>query len=399
MLATENRNIFVLKIKKETLLADLLMFLGLMLEFLFKGTIVSQTGFICTLAAGVLCLIQYRPTRIKLCSFTVFYALLILYFLYRIMNGDSVAPTVSQAYLQTMCYCLIFMFFSYQYITRRTVSEITTLLSLVCIMVSLYLIFTGAIFNGDRLTGSRVNVNEIGGLFAFTVLLIVFPFLSGQSKMRSSSFIMAIWFIFIIILTGSRASLFMCFAPMLLYYLFQQKRKIIIRSLVVIVAIVVMYLIVMNVEVLYNLIGARIEAMLEWFITGKTDEASMTSRAHFIEIGMNGFKQRPWTGLGLFSFSTLRGSYGTYSHNNYVEMLVSGGIPAFVLFYLPFVMLIVSLFIKQRKDKTMLFFLIFIVCELLMHVATIVFYTRINLFIYLFVFASCARAGRPYDRG
>ncbi len=391
MLSVNNHSIFDLRINRETIFADTLMFLGLSLEFLFQGTIISQIGFICALLAGAVC-IQYRPLTLKACSFIACYTLLIGYFVIRTANGDSIVPDISWAYLRTMCYCAIFMLFSYQYICRRSLLHITKLLSAVCIAVSFYLLFTGAIFSGDRMSSSGLNANGIGGFLAATVSLLGFQILSGKLKASRRILIFISLLLVLIILTGSRKSLFISIVPILLFYLFQQRRKVVVRTFVVIFVIMLVYLLITQINALYNAIGVRVEAMLEWFISGETSEESMNSRADYIELGIQYFKNNPWKGTGLFSFSSLPGAYGTYSHNNYVEMLVSGGIPALFLFYLPFLILLVSLLKNIKKDQTILFAFSFVVCILIMHVAMVIFYTRIELFVYLVLFACSKKA-------
>ncbi len=387
MLAVKNNNRLKSTASIKFNLPDILMFLGLTLEFIFQGSIISQAGFIMTLGAGALCLFSKQKAPIKICSFIIFYLLLIGYFFFRIKNGDSIAPLISQAYLQTMLYCVIFMFFTYQYLCQRSLTEITTLLSAVCLALSAYLVLTGAVFAGNRLAGSGINSNDIGSLCSTVISLLCFQLLTKEKKVSGKNIALMLWLLFLVFLSGSRMALFLCIAPSLLFYLFRQRKGIILRAVAILIFGFVVFFLLIKVDLLYNTIGFRVENALSWLMTGETDEGSMNTRSKFLKIGLDYFKQSPWTGYGLFSFSVLPDTNGTYSHNNYIELLVSGGIPALLLFYLPFILLIFKL-VKHKNNKMALFLLCFIICTLLMHVASVPFYTRIELFVCLIAFSS-----------
>ena len=60
-------------------------------------------------------------------------------------------------------------------------------------------------------------------------------------------------------------------------------------------------------------------------------------------------------GYGLDTFRTFNGSFGTWSHNNYLELLLSGGIILLVIYYLPIVITIIKLVkiksVNWREEK------------------------------------------------
>lgn len=88
---------------------------------------------------------------------------------------------------------------------------------------------------------------------------------------------------------------------------------------------------------------------------------SAFERQWLIQESLNIVKENPLTGIGVNNsihylvtpYSQLKQSrgekvQGTYSHNNYTEMLLNGGIPSFVLYYMP---LIISLFYFPRYSR------------------------------------------------
>ena len=101
--------------------------------------------------------------------------------------------------------------------------------------------------------------------------------------------------------------------------------------LAVAVVVVLLYL-CYNVEFLYNIIGFRIEGLVETLTGGENTEASAVERSRMIEKAFEMFMQKPFFGWGIDGFAAYSG-FGVYSHNNYMEMLVSFGLVGFLFVY------------------------------------------------------------------
>lgn len=103
---------------------------------------------------------------------------------------------------------------------------------------------------------------------------------------------------------------------------------------------------------LYNLIGYRVEPVLQYLNAENYEEASMETRVDYIELGWLESQKEPFWGHGLSSFQKLKKSYGTYSHCNYVEILYSLGWIGAIIYYLPYVVSLLKapkFFKKARK--------------------------------------------------
>lgn len=70
-----------------------------------------------------------------------------------------------------------------------------------------------------------------------------------------------------------------------------------------------------------------------YLLKGEGVGGSSAERLSLFMAAYRWFLQRPMTGWGLACFRFLEGSLGTYSHNNYIELLVSGGIPLLIIYY------------------------------------------------------------------
>ncbi len=78
------------------------------------------------------------------------------------------------------------------------------------------------------------------------------------------------------------------------------------------------------IEPLRRMIGQRLLNMVLELLGGNTD-GSTSVRMGMLKCGLSMFSQKPIFGWGLGAFTDL-GGFETYSHNNYVELLVAVGL-------------------------------------------------------------------------
>ena len=87
------------------------------------------------------------------------------------------------------------------------------------------------------------------------------------------------------------------------------------------------------------------------------------------------FLLNPWVGYGLNSFRYFVAR--TYSHNNFIEILISGGIIAFVLYYANYVITLVLLYLKTRnKNPIMILMFTVVLVMLFMEYGVVTYYSR-----------------------
>ena len=118
--------------------------------------------------------------------------------------------------------------------------------------------------------------------------------------------------------------------------------KIIFRIAIIVSLLFLFFYAMMNIPILYNSIGYRMEFMINT-ITGKgIGDASTMMRMKFVDDAFNVFKNHPIVGVGQDGFRYVNRYEFTYSHNNYVEILANLGIIGFVIYY--------SRFVKYIRD-------------------------------------------------
>lgn len=78
------------------------------------------------------------------------------------------------------------------------------------------------------------------------------------------------------------------------------------------------------------------------------ENASINARLSMIDFGLKLWEKAPVFGYGLNQFATLSKT-GSYAHNNYIELAVSGGIIALIFFYALYAIIACNA-LKQSKD-------------------------------------------------
>lgn len=129
---------------------------------------------------------------------------------------------------------------------------------------------------------------------------------------------------------------------------------------------------------------ARFEDLFSFFMgQGEGKAASLTTRSNFIMLGIQEFFEFPVTGRGFGCAGyILLQNYGhmTYLHNNFIEILASGGIIGFVLYYSCYIHLIKK-HIKQMKKRVSLVTTISfatLCCELITQIGIVTYYSKVT---------------------
>ena len=104
------------------------------------------------------------------------------------------------------------------------------------------------------------------------------------------------------------------------------------------------------VPAVYNVIGSRYEVLIEGLLFGEIEAGtSFYYRNKMALQGLRWFAEKPVFGYGLDAYSLLS-PYKTYSHNNFIEMLVNTGIVGFLLYYCAIFVLLIRANKKRKMD-------------------------------------------------
>ena len=257
--------------------------------------------------------------------------------------------------------------------------------------------------------GDMWNANDIG-LKMCVGLGIALYFLYESDKVYKRLIYLAACIIFIAIalLTGSRTALFMVYGIVFLIIFIRSKGvNRVYAILFLIVFSIGLFVLIMNYEPLYNVIGERVEDMINGLFGQGTDDGSFNYRVRFIEYGLHWFGERPLFGYGAGNFSELSAAqfgekFDTYSHNNFIEMLVNGGLVGFIIYYAVYFYVLFKLlryvFIEKDLIAIILFTLnlVSLVLQVAMVSYTSTLFTTLILFTVIYIISK--ERGKDIER-
>ncbi|RAV13807.1 O-antigen ligase family protein [Paenibacillus contaminans] len=218
------------------------------------------------------------------------------------------------------------------------------------------------VWGTERIGSYLYNANTMG-LF-LSISAIAAMQMSNLKNKKVYYFLIIIFFVFIAF-TGSKKAFFLFIFGLGLLYLLNKrnKSKVVFAIPISILFVIVGYQIIMSVPQFYAVLGSRIEVLFSLFTGENNIDASTRVRMELIDIGIQLFKQKPYLGYGLASFTNV--SYAdVYSHNNYIELLVGVGAIGTIIYYSIYIYIIFKLY-KYRGETigniflTIIFLLIF----------------------------------------
>ena len=243
---------------------------------------------------------------------------------------------------------------------------------------------------GVDLLGLLWNANDVGMKLCIGFALALYFGLERKHVLEKVVlFVLAGAFAVVSFLSGSRTAFLLLVLIGVGVFFLTAKNKIFALGIIG-VFVAGAYLLVMRVEPIYEVLGKRLESLIINLFGGETSEGSFDTRAEMIKLGWNAFLERPIFGYGMSNFSVLYEQVtgaSTYSHNNFIEILVSGGLVGFVIYYSIYVYLFVKLikYAFVERDLISIILIAFNFSTLVMQTAMVGYSGTINNFILLFL--------------
>lgn len=218
--------------------------------------------------------------------------------------------------------------------------------TLIYVFILYFVAFDGVTFNFGESETFGKNSSSLIILVGLTSLLA----LSLMTNRSKSTTLFSLFFFISIFFTGSIKVIIV--SAVLLFYYFFFKDGFKIKKILFALIILTLFLFVadwyINFAGLSNELSfLRIISRLSVLFGGQSeigyiDSDYMTGfRLYLIEEGLNLFYQNPWKGVGL---ENTRHFLGTYTHNNFVEILAGTGIIGFLIYTIGLYIIIKSVF-------------------------------------------------------
>lgn len=284
---------------------------------------------------------------IKTSSFFHGYFVMMMYFVFQYTLGFTVSSADSKAYLVTGMINLASILCVASIVDQAwEIEKVLSTIIVAAFSVSLYnlvrnlpiLLSGGLASHCYKLFYSMPTYSHstIPMFCAFSVMALAYFSLKDRWKLKN--ILLIIYFVIYVVLSASRnALIFVVFGLAIYPFLFSGNRddfgKRILKIVLVTVAIFVAVAIVIKVPYLYNLIGYRIQDVIDGFASGDFSESSASSRNTMLLTGIKLIKENWIWGYGLNTFRSFPGSFGTWSHIQYIESMVSGGIIALICYF------------------------------------------------------------------
>lgn len=255
---------------------------------------------------------------------------------------------------------------------------------------------------GSVRIGNYLNTN--GNSYGNTTLTYIFGIgscilLFSKKEIFSNSFfkfLILVIFTFFSLASGSKKEFFIIAIALLTFLIYKSKRldNLIIYSLLGVLFLIVFYIILVNNDFLYDLIGSRLNVFINYLLGGEGDDSSV-HRVQFIIDGINTFLKHPFIGVGLDSFKYFNSFGLVWAENNFIELLADLGVIGFFIYYFPYLYALFQLIKKHKYYKRDYCFLICLSIVLLFFDLTMVSYRDIVLqFFWTYLFAICFKAQR-----
>ncbi len=382
--------------------ADVLFVLWLFAEYALTHTLLSQ---ICmALFALVTLAWMIVEKRVFFTSWMLFYGLLLVWCVI-VALGWSLDRASSLGMARTLLINLIFLSFVYQYLLlQKNIERAFTLYMIAAALISVYFIVRCwpidviygrlGVMNVAGESIVVINPNWIGMLAAFACAMAMQRWIYGNYNWI---FLIAL-FGAVVLLTKSAKAIGTVGVLILALALFRFPKKWGWKLLaIVVLGVLYFQFVLVNIQFLDHIFFQRIRYIFE-ALAGGNVTSSVTERSSLFSIGANAFLERPFAGWGAGCFRFLPGAPETYSHNNYIELLVSGGIPMLALYYIPQIGAVARAFRVKRPSRVLMLALSMALTQIVMDFGMVAYDDRTALLALILLLATTRLAkNRPND--
>ena len=133
------------------------------------------------------------------------------------------------------------------------------------------------------------------------------------------------------------------------------KKHIIKYTVLVVIIIFAFYYLIMNIPMLYDAIGIRIKQFTNQYTGEGVVDGSSKERAIMRATAIEKWFERPFFGYGLDTFKYLKtpnlSAHHAYSHCNFTELLYSGGVFLFLVYYALFAFVVMKICCMKNKES------------------------------------------------
>lgn len=218
------------------------------------------------------------------------------------------------------------------------------------------IVVQGITFQDERYSGDAISSGQLALTSALAITICIHRFIQTKRMMH---LIAAVCLSACLILTSGRRGFLIATIFIVLTMITNAKgfAKKYFAFFAAVITVMLLLLIVMTNEFLYSYIGVRLESFANHIFFGQAGDSSTQGRARLILFGMQLFFASPSIGNGIGSFEnafmTQHASWSTSADNNYVEILADLGVIGLLLYYIPFIFLLIKNIVNWREKNSL----------------------------------------------
>lgn len=263
------------------------------------------------------------------------------------------------------------------------------------IYICFFMLNNRDILKGGGRLGTRglVGFGGATGYSYYTILIsiVVLWWAINNSRSYIKSFSLISGTLYINMLSGGRKALLLPIIVMIINLYYKNKKKMLKFLVILLMLLFFITLVIMNVDFLYQNIGYRVESLF-LSVLGRESNDLITSnsdsyRFSLIKQGFEMFEKEPILGYGIGSSRIIYSNLGLgeiHAHNNYIDILISGGILMFLSWYWIYIYVYILILKKASCDKYSILFISLVIVNLLSDLGSTMYNVlHFNLFITL----------------
>ena len=293
-------------------------------------------------------------------------------------------------------FCMTIVF--WRYCDSESSREILSVIMWSSVVVTIYsLYFYGgsrffAMASGIiRIGNDYANANAIGMWAAISAVLFVYFILGEGMKLKYIAIIMPI---LLVAFSQSRTAFIELIIGILLvvFFRYREKKQFLKGVFHIVFAILIIVAVIFFVSrfQVFSGLNERIQSLVDYSQGKSVREASVIQRELYIQAGWKQFLKTPILGVGIGNtdqITMIVPGRSTYLHNNFIELLASGGIIGFGIYYGIILYLIIKLIpFALKKESFSDACLIVLIVHTIADYGTVSYYTKGTYFILVLCF-------------
>jgi len=336
-----------------------------------------------------------RNNRVKLVKIHLYFFVLFLWANISLLWSIDIESAISKVITLSLLFiysCIMYEYFKYQ---DNAIRKILIAIYYAGLVMSLYALWiytpSGIIdaFTTQTRLGTEINNANVFGINAALSAVIGFTFYLYYSK-RIYLFGSILCLIMALVSGSVKVLVILFIGYLYIVGKVYEKKKIWSSVLFLSFSFLIIDFLIGDTGSIFTL--QRMEEIINVFTGEGATNHSTLLRLFYIKVGFEAFLNNPILGYGLEGFATiLLHNIGevTYSHNNYIEMLVNLGLVGFIIYYSIYSKLFKKLFKYTGKDIFTKLIFIILVSKLFSDIASVSYYSK-ETYILLVLYYICS---------